>query len=70
MAVLVYVYYCPANKCSLRKIESTISTEDAEKLTIEHVALAHPEYDPEWYITSPDGLKYEGETYVSRRGTS
>lgn len=64
--IKVFVYYCP--RCN-DKIESYVSTEDAEDLTKTHVSLAHPDYDPEWYITYPDGFKDEGAPYVSRRST-
>jgi hypothetical protein len=63
MVVKVFVFYCPA--CN-QKIESLVSTLDAEELTKEHVSLAHPDFDPEWYITYPDGLKYEGAPHVRR----
>jgi hypothetical protein len=66
MVVKVFVYYCPS--CN-DKIESLVSKDDAEELTKEHVTLAHPDYDPEWYITYPDGLRYEGAPRVSRRST-
>lgn len=52
---IVYVFYCP-HPCG-KKIESEISTADAEMLCRQHVTAAHPDFDPEWHVTYPDGLK-------------
>ena len=56
MAIITFVYICPAT-CNDRRFESKISSLDAEEKCKKHVREAHPDFDPEWYITYPDGLK-------------
>lgn len=51
MTIIVYVFFCP--RCD-RKYTSEKSREDVREQVKTHVAGAHPDYDPEWFLTYPD----------------
>lgn len=57
--IVVYVFFCP--RCD-RKYTSETSAQEVEDQVKTHVAGQHPNHDPNWFETYPDGPVTEETT--------